>query len=124
MTSIPKNPRVKSLSFLKWTRKQLDVINFQYGCVAHHIKTKTIGGMGFKADDYLVMPLLPKNHDYESPIGIHRNINKWEKKNKPQAFHIKQNLENAYNEGVINHDIWLKYTEICEELINKRRGLM
>ena len=117
-----KQPRVINKKFLKWTAEQGCVITGRSDCIPHHIKDKSIGGMGIKADDYLVFALISKFHDETSPEGLHRDKKKWESKHQLQAYYVIENLNNALNQGVISEKIWKKYIEICERIIDVKEN--
>lgn len=84
---------------------------------AHHITGYGLGGTGTKADDYLVFALSNNYHSAISSDGIHKDVKKWESRWQLQAYYIIDNLNNAFNLGVIDYETWEKYTGICERII-------
>ena len=94
---VPKRARIKSKPYLKWVAS-LPCINCKIEddtIVAHHLKGRHAplsGGMGYKADDWLTMPLCFKCHIEMHDSGYLKN---W------QAEYILKTLDIAFDDGII-----------------------
>jgi len=89
--------RIKSKPYLKWVAS-LPCINCKIEddtIVPHHLKGRHAplsGGMGYKADDWLTMPLCFKCHIEMHDSGDLKN---W------QAEFILKTLDKAFKDGII-----------------------
>ena len=95
---IPKNKRVESKAYLEWvaTLPCIECGAADGTVVAHHLKGRIAplsGGTGYKASDWLTMPLCHECHD-----AMHRGdyeLMDW------QGIFILKTLDKAFNEGII-----------------------
>ena len=91
-------PRIKSKAYLEWVAtlpcsecKATDGTE-----VAHHLKGRYAplsGGMGYKADDWLTMPLCFKCHTQIHPGDA--ELMNW------QPYFILKTLDKAFDDGII-----------------------
>ena len=94
---IPKSARIKSKAYLKWVAS-LPCMNCKIEgdtIVAHHLKGRHAplsGGVGYKADDWLTMPLCFKCHIEMHDSGY---LKDW------QAEFILKTLDKAFDDGII-----------------------
>lgn len=114
MIEIPKTKRVVDDDYIKWIKKQECVI-IGGPATAHHLIGYGTGGLAMKSDDYLAFPL--SNYYHTGDGGVHRGHKRWEKQWQPQPWYIMDTLEKAFNEEVITAEIFEKYYQICEKLL-------
>ena len=67
------------------------VVRRTHGVQVHHLRMTPITGAGFKASDWLVIPLHPEEHAL-----LHKDIKAWEMRNGRQIDHVTATLERLY----------------------------